>query len=314
LIEALRRKLKVLALVLGPLFVAGALGLWVMNASRVGPLESCLSDCAAAGETGRDTLRVMDLNVLHGFPRFKALSQRLDLIAQEIQRQEADLVCLQEVPWTLRLGSAAWRLAEQTRMNYVYLPANGNRKAILFSEGEAILSRFPLQDVSYIELQPRAGFFEQRVALKATAITPWGAVNVISTHLTTAEGAINRAQAQSLQAFVANLSPEITLIAGDFNARQDSAQILDLSQDWVDSYRLANPDSPGPTCCAENLGSSGGESLQKRIDYLFIRPGERSNFQVVSSRVILNQSFRSGAGWQWASDHAGLLTTLRLSP
>jgi endonuclease/exonuclease/phosphatase family metal-dependent hydrolase len=314
LIKGWRRKPRLLACVLGPLFVAGALGLWVLNASRVGPLESCLSNCAAAGEAGRDTLRVMDLNVLHGFPRFEALSQRLDLIAQEIQRQNADLVCLQEVPWTLRLGSAARRLAGQVGMNYVYLPANGNRKAILFSEGEAILSRFPLQDVNYIELQPRAGFFEQRVALKATAITPWGAVNVISTHLTTGGGEINRAQAQALQQFVASQSPHITLIAGDFNAREDSAQILDLSQGWVDSYRLANPFSPGPTCCAEDLGSSGGEFLQERIDYIFIQPGVAPNFQVVSSRVILNQPFHSGAGWQWASDHAGLLTELRLLP
>jgi endonuclease/exonuclease/phosphatase family metal-dependent hydrolase len=314
LIEALRRKPKVLACVLGPLFVMGALGLWVLNASRIGPLESCLSDCATVGEAGRDTLRVMDLNVLHGFPRFKALSQRLDLIAHEIQRQDADLVCLQEAPWTLRLGSAARRLAKQTGMNYVYLPANGNRKAIFFSEGEAILSRFPLKEVVYIELQPRAGFFEQRVALKATAITPWGLVNVISTHLTTAGGEVNRSQAQTLKEYVASQSPQITLIAGDFNAREDSAQILDLSREWVDTYRLANPDSPGSTCCVEDLGSSGGESLQKRIDYLFIQPGEPANFRVVSSRVILNQPFRSGAGWQWASDHAGLLTELRLLP
>jgi endonuclease/exonuclease/phosphatase family metal-dependent hydrolase len=304
---------KLLSCVLGPLFV-GVLGLWVLNASRVGPLESCLSDCATVDEAGRDTLRVMDLNVLHGFPRFKALSQRLDLIAQEIQRQDADLVCLQEVPWTLRLGNTAQRLAQQTGMNYVYLPANGNRKAILFSEGEAILSRFPLKDVSYIELQPRASFFEQRVAMKATAITPWGAVNVISTHLTTAGSEKNRAQSRALQQFVASQSPQITLIAGDFNALQDSAQILDLSRGWVDTYRLANPDLPGPTCCVEDLTVSSGEMLQKRIDYLFIRPGERPNFQIVSSQVILNQPFRSGDGWQWASDHAGLLTELRLLP
>jgi len=313
LFEDLRWKPKRLAWILGPLFL-GALSLWVLNASRVGPLESCLADCAAMGETGRNRLRVMDLNVLHGFPRFESLSQRLNLIAQEIQRQEADLVCLQEVPWTLRLGSAARRLAKQTGMNYVYLPANGNRKTIFFAEGEAILSRFPLKGVDYIELQPRAGFFEQRVALKATAITPWGLVNVISTHLTTGGGEVNRSQAQTLKEYVASQSPQLTLIAGDFNAREDSAQILDLSREWVDTYRLANPDSPGSTCCVEDLGSSGGESLQKRIDYLFIRPGERPIFEIVSSQVVLDQPFRSGDGWQWASDHGSLLTELRLLP
>jgi endonuclease/exonuclease/phosphatase family metal-dependent hydrolase len=117
-------------------------------------------------------LRVLALNVLHGFPRFERLDPRLAMIADEIRRQEVDLACLQEVPWTLRQESAAEYLARETGMNYLYLWANGNRWAILSEEGAAILSRYPLRDVTFQELRPRAALFEHRVLLKATAVTP----------------------------------------------------------------------------------------------------------------------------------------------
>jgi len=76
----------------------------------------------------------------------------LDLIAQEIRRQDADIVCLQEVPWAPHIGSAAQYLAARTGLNHVYFRANGNRWTILFEEGEAILSRYPLRDVTFEEL------------------------------------------------------------------------------------------------------------------------------------------------------------------
>jgi len=84
--------------------------------------------------------------MLHGFPGFELLDERLQTIADEINLIEPDIVLLQEVPWTLRRGNAAKHLAEQTEMNYAYLRANGNRWAIGFEEGEAILSLFPLLD------------------------------------------------------------------------------------------------------------------------------------------------------------------------
>jgi len=126
------------------LVVLVIVGAWVLSTSRPGSrVLGCPTGCAvprdsspAAGKQSTQTLKVMSLNMLHGFPRFEHLSDRLDLIAMEINRQEADIVCLQEVPWTVRLGNGARYLAEQTGMNHAYLRANGNRWAILFEEGE----------------------------------------------------------------------------------------------------------------------------------------------------------------------------------
>ncbi len=285
------------------------IAIWVLNASRPGSrAEGCPQDCATLSSRSEGPLRVLSLNVLHGFPRFEHLDARLELIAAEIRRLDPDIVCLQEVPW--HWGSAARALAQSTGLNYLYLRANGNRWAILFEEGEAILSRYPLRDATVTILQASAGPFEHRVALQATAVTPWGDLRVVSTHLTHGDPAVNEAQAASLIAFVAagDTSAPV-VVAGDFNAREDSPQIQALrAAGWIDTYRAAHPDDPGHTCCTGDL-TDPYQALDKRIDYIFLVPGDGS-LRVADSRVILNLPASSGDGWLWASDHAGLLTTL----
>jgi endonuclease/exonuclease/phosphatase family metal-dependent hydrolase len=251
----------------------------------------------------------MSLNVLHGFPRFAQLPERMELIAAEIRRRDPDIVCLQEVPW--HLGSTARTLARRTGLNYLYLRANGNRWALLFEEGEVILSRFPLREVAAVELEPQAGFFEHRVALVATAVTPWGKVRVFVSHLTAGDPAINRGQAASLAAVVAGDPIRPALVAGDFNAREETPQIQAL--DWIDTYRAVHPRDEGPTCCVKDLTAGPGEALEKRIDYVFLIPGAEG-VAVVSSRRAFNEPFRRGNGWLWASDHAGLVTEIDLAP
>ena len=120
--------------------------LYVTNASRPGQrVEGCPVACAITSARRPGPLRVMDLNMLHGFPDFKSLPTRVELIAQEARRLDADVLLLQEVPWTIRTGSVARSLAAGLGYNYLYYRASGNRSLIFFEEGEAILSRFPLQ-------------------------------------------------------------------------------------------------------------------------------------------------------------------------
>jgi endonuclease/exonuclease/phosphatase family metal-dependent hydrolase len=293
-------------LALGSVLIAA----WVLNVSRPGrQAEGCPEGCATADTRQAGPLRVLSLNVLHGFPRFEHLARRLDLIAAEIGRQDADIVCLQEVPW--HWGSAARALARQTGLNHLYLRANGNRWALLFEEGEAILSRFPLRDAAAVELAPQAGFFEHRVALAATAVTPWGEVRVFVSHLTAGNPVANRDQVASLADLVAGDTIRPALVAGDFNAREDTPQIQAL--DWVDAYRVVHPGEEGPTCCIGDLTAGPGELLEKRIDYLFLIPGA-GPAEVVSSRRVFEAPFREGDGWLWASDHVGLMAEIDMEP
>jgi endonuclease/exonuclease/phosphatase family metal-dependent hydrolase len=251
----------------------------------------------------------MSLNVLHGFPRFGHLRQRLDVIAGEIRRQDVDIACLQEVPWTPHLGGAARYLALKSGLNHLYLRANGNRWAILFEEGEAILSRYPLQHVAFRELLPRAGLFEHRVALWAAAATPWGDVNVFVTHLTHGDPEINRAQVASLKAFVGEAGQRPSIVAGDLNATEDDLQMGAVG--WTDTYRAANPDDEGYTCCIGDLSTGHEGNLAKRIDYVFLASGSEQ-IGIENSQRVLDQPAPLDGSWLWASDHVGVLTTLSM--
>ena len=289
--------------VLGLLVVAAA---WVLNASRPGRrVEGCPQECAALEPRREGPLRVLSFNVLHDFPRFRHLEARLAHIAAAIRDLDPDVVCLQEVPW--HWGSAARRLAEETGLNHVYVRANGNRWAILFEEGEAILSRYPLRDAGFVELQPRAGFFQRRVALRATADTPWGPLRIFATHLTHDNPRANEGQAAALAAFVATSGQGPAVVAGDFNATEDAPQIQALG--WVDTYRQAHPDEPGYTCCVDDLAGGPDQALDKRIDYLFwVADGAAG--RVVGSRRVLDEPFTSEGGWLWPSDHVGVLSEI----
>lgn len=283
---------------------------WLLNVSRPGTrVAGCARGCAAAAPRNDATLRVLSLNVLHGFGRFEHLRQRLEMIAGEIRRQDVDIACLQEVPWTPRLGSAARYLARETGLNYLYLRANGNRWAILFEEGEAILSRYPLQDVAMRELLPRAGLFEHRVVLKATAVTPWGDVDVLATHLTHGDPAINRAQVASLVAYVAQAGEGPSIVAGDFNTTEDV--LHGAAAGWTDTYRAVHPDERGFTCCIEDLSARSAEALSLRIDYVFLASGSE-RIAVKDSRRVLDQPARLDEAWLWASDHVGVLAILSI--
>jgi endonuclease/exonuclease/phosphatase family metal-dependent hydrolase len=294
-----------------PVFLALAALVWVLSASRPGAqVEGCPQGCSA-GQGQGGMLRVMSLNVLHGYPRFEHLTRRLDLVADEIRRQDADIVCLQEVPWTRQLGSGADYLSRLVRMNYLYLRANGNRRTIFFEEGEAILSRYPLKDAAFVELKPPAGFFEHRVALHASAATPWGDVDVFVTHLTHGDPGVNQNQAASLLAFVEAAAGNVAVVAGDLNAMPDSPQIEILAQEWVDTYRAANPADEGLTCCIDELHAEG-EPLEKRIDYLFLVSDGGQGVEVNGAWRVLARPFRVGDGWQWASDHVGVVVDLEL--
>lgn len=283
------------------------LTLWVSQASRPGErVTGCFDGYATSLSEQASQVRVISINMLHGFPVFDDLPQRLDLIAAEISQQEADIVLLQEVPWTLKTRSAARSLAEKTGMNYAYLRANGNRWAIGFEEGEAILSRYPIQETGFIELKPKAGLFEHRVVLQATLDTPLGAMRVYATHLTNGDPTINQGQAAVLSAFV--LGDGFAILGGDFNAQPHSPQIEALQSHWVDAFTA----TPQDTCCVDDL-THRDQTPGKRIDYLFLSPQLAATSRV-SGALVFDQPYPLDSGWLWASDHFGLQVTIEAVP
>jgi endonuclease/exonuclease/phosphatase family metal-dependent hydrolase len=197
-------------------------------------------------------------------------------------------------------------------MNYAYYRANGNRWAIFFEEGEAILSRYPLTNLTYTELEPQADTFEHRVVLHATAKTPTGELDLFVTHLTDGEEVTNQAQAESLRIFVESTATENAVIAGDFNASEDEAHIVSLAEIWLDSYRVIHRDDPGYTSSIDDLRAGPDEALEKRIDYIFVLPAGENPVIILSAEVVFDQPFQTDDGWLWASDHAGVMVELEM--
>ena len=291
-----------------PIILVILLVLFVLNASIPGQkVLGCGNGCALDRQRTEGAFRVVSLNMLHGFPSFKDLSLRIDLIAQEIRRLDADVVLLQEVPWTTKTGYVAETLARQLGYNYLYYRANGNKNLILFEEGEAILSRFPLSEAVTTELQPGADFFDTRVALGATVDTPWGKIRTFVTPLTNQDVRLAGGQAESLRKFVEANTTGLAVVAGDFNSEEDTPQITELSNLWTDAYRVSQPVEPGLTCCIDNLNAGPDEPVEKRIDYIFL-----VNWTGKSLRVqkVFDRPFQVNGGWQWASDHEGLMAEI----
>lgn len=288
---------------------------YVLTASRIGALESCLTECSQFSYEDDDKFLVVNLNMLHGYPDFEHLTERLEFIIDQLRIISPDIVTLQEVPWTRATGSAVRFLAEATGMNYVYLPVNGNRWTIFFAEGEAILSKYPLENVEYLELLPRAGLFEHRVALKATALFPWGKIHIVSTHITNGDPKVNELQTQHLNQYVSGIKSGAVIVAGDFNATENSPQIKSSANEWIDTYRIINPDLPGFTCCVEDLVASPVETnLVERIDYIFLVPkGEMHSPSVIGSKRVFVTPFWSGFHWLWASDHVGIQSKFQVT-
>jgi len=279
-----------------------------LNVSKPGTeVEGCTRGCSNEIDLQAGPIRILSFNMLHGFPDFEDLSNRTDLIIKELLILDPDIILLQEVPWTWDRGNVARLLADWLGMNYVYYRANGNRKLIFFEEGEAIISRFPLQNVAFFELEPAAGLFEHRVVLSARVETSAGSMQFYITHLTNKDDDLNREQAASLFRYVESMDGGIKIIAGDFNAVEHSPQIKLLSAHWTDTYRRIHPGESGYTCCVDDLQSGPHEKLEKRIDYIFLEVMGVENVRLLDAQQVFTKPVRIEDEWQWASDHVGLM-------
>jgi endonuclease/exonuclease/phosphatase family metal-dependent hydrolase len=198
------------------------------------------------------TIRILTLNVLHGFPDFERQGERFKEALAELKRLDADIVVLQEAWIVSGHGSMAERLGEGLGFNYAYARANGSYARIGFEEGSAILSRFPIVEAKRIVLQPRQPWWENRIALIAKLQVPRiGNVHVVGVHLSTSAIADDQA------AFLLETLKEDSrvVIAGDFNSLPDSRAIKTVvnrgfvealpknasTEPWIDHVFLAPP-------------------------------------------------------------------------
>lgn len=255
-----------------------------------------------------EVVTILSANLWHDWPRFRHQEKRLEQLAQLVEREGVDILLLQEVSRTPYLKVDRW-LSQRLKMTSVYSRANGRAAAIGFEEGVAILSHFPLAAACLQQLDGRQNSLVSRLALSADALTPDGRIALFSVHL----GLLphhNVRQLKQLLSWVSILAHDRpALIGGDFNAGENSSQIRQAQQVWLDTYRHLHPQAEGNT---HELRAWGKFPLsRRRLDYIFFKSHE-ANWQIAEAghldtpdgshsdhkAVLLRlKSTANGSGW-----------------
>lgn len=215
----------------------------------------------------------------------------LERIAAVIRAARADLVALQEVDRGVRRSGGEdqpQRLAELTGMHVAFA------KNIALQGGEygnAVLSRFPIERYENHAL-PRLDDSEQRGALEVHVRIGGRPVVFVATHLDhCANDRERRASLATLRELVERNADRTVIVAGDFNARPDSAVLSDATAFLRDACAAV-----GHTDLTYPAGKPS-----ERIDYVLVLP--RAGLGCVACQVLPEAV---------ASDHRPVLATLTL--
>lgn len=218
-----------------------------------------------------EEVKILSANLYHDWPRKRRLKARLECFADMVEEHSADILLLQEIARTKDIFVDEW-LGERLGMAYVYSRANGNLNNIGFEEGLGVFSRFPISRPRLTQLSDQRNPFVRRIALGASIRTHIGEIIGFSVHLAI-NNRMNQSQVSRLINWVSEQSEGIpAVIGGDFNAPENSPQMLSTPESWQDSFREVNPFDKGYT---HQIELPWGESLrQSRLDYLFLRRGK----------------------------------------
>ena len=267
-------------------------------------------------------LKCLSFNLLHGGPlsgrvgSAQHLERRLAIVIQELHSLDVDIIGLQEASQSRGRGSTAARIADQLGFHCVYAPSSSRvfasekvntaiARMMNFTEGPAIVSRFPILHSAIYDI-PHCGIFPNpRVFLRTQLHTPWGQLWACSTHISS-----DPCQAQAISRLLCDQDRSLPLIVmGDFNAREQSSNISHLIRETglIDTFRTANPTIPG--CTVDQYLYASQPTAFGRVDYVFLRPGVRTAGRIHTSRVVLNAPRHFSDGQVlWPSDHYGVLT------
>lgn len=250
--------------VIAPRFGMVALATLVAVAALV------LAGGAAAQEGAQASdrpLTAMSYNIHHGADAEENLD--LDRIAEEIRRQDTEIVGLQEVDrhWSGRsdFEDQARELAAELDMHYVF-GANLDRDPAEPGQprrqyGTAILSEYPILESANTPL-PRPEGGEQRGLLEALVNVRGVPVRVYNTHLQHDSAVERGAQVEAIVQRVGEFE-EPTLLLGDLNARPEASELAPLFARFDDAW-VEGGSGPGYTYSSA--------APYARIDYALVSP------------------------------------------
>lgn len=178
-------------------------------------------------------------------------------------------------------------------------------------------------------LKSRTGHYSAQEVLKlpdgtATSFARgWAYVNAsfggkkfrfVNTHLEVERfAATQEAQAQEFLAGPASATGAVIAV-GDFNSAAGPAQESTttyeelIAASFKDAWQLTNPDGSGATCCQNSTLTNTTSQLRIRIDLVLTRGPVRAK----ATAVVGAAPMPATTPPFWASDHAGVVATVRL--
>lgn len=262
---------------------------------------------------------------------------RMAVLAAEIAKAEPDLVALQEA--TLWRTQAAGAPAATDRYDFLALLLGHLDGAYeVAASADGFSGGLPVPGVGLVTMQDRDvilarrdkdvsvtgaehGTFDAALTVDIAGasievVRGWASVEAtvrgrsfrfVATHLEAFDDDVRDAQQRELLAL---LGDEPTLLLGDLNSASEGegseAYEAALAAGLEDVWSSDGADRAGATCCYD--ADLRGGALDVRIDYVLFRGG----FGVRDSEVVgASASSRTPSG-RWASDHAGVVATLRV--
>jgi hypothetical protein len=132
----------------------------------------------------------------------------------------------------------------------------------------------------------------------------------VTTHLDPVSNAVRAAQADEILQGPADTDLPVVLV-GDLNSTTTTAAYAELTgAGLVDTWLAAHPGEPGLTCCQVPPDSIVNpiSQLHERVDYVLAAAGAT----VEEEHLVGDTPAARTASGLWPSDHAGLVTTLKL--
>jgi len=235
-------------------------------------------------------LRVLSYNIHHAV----GMDSELDLerIARVILLVNPDVVSIQEVDQNVRRSENVDQPAELARLTNMHFVFGANISLQGGKYGNVILSRFPIQSEQN-HLLPNIDQGEQRGLLDTIIELPGDrpALRFLATHFDHRRDDRERVASAKMTVELVEQHPDQPVIlAGDINARPDSAPVREL----LKAFDLPH-EQELPTIPVANP--------RRQIDYIMIRPTSR--WRAVET-VVLDEAV--------ASDHRAIFSVLELLP
>ena len=253
-------------------------------------------------------------------PLGRLVPARMQAIGRELRSLDADVVAFQEV-WTGAARRALLRAGRDAGFEHAW-----SENAGLGGSGLLVVARWPLSDArlerfslpqmpsrpDHLDYYAGKGFVSLRLD------TPEGPLRLVSTHLQARYGRHVRHEYRDVRigqvielAVALRHVREPALVLGDFNFRESH-----------DEYRVfrgltglrdaaAEAGRREPTVDPSNPFRSPRRDA-KRVDYVFLRDGERLGTRTRDVRLAFDGVFELEGGPASCSDHAGVLAEIEV--